>query len=152
VKLSKASSVCTFLCILPGQLRQYKSLEKNLTTTELCVLIAEGEQAHGGFSRNSCGCFQFIAYLFPKQLPENRPAFLDNPAFPKLFCPEGSSPPRLAEVSLLSAAAIPPWIPGSGMLCPAFTFLAPLQGEWPQSGMHWNNCIQGMRDSMYLCQ
>lgn len=54
VNFSKAFSLRTFLGVLPGQLKQYKSLEKNLTTKELGVLIAEGEQAGGRFFRNSC--------------------------------------------------------------------------------------------------
>lgn len=77
MNLSKAFSVLTFFRVLLGQLKQYKSLEKNLTTKELGVLTAKGEQTGGGIFRNSFSAL-FISYLFTKQLPENRPAFLYN--------------------------------------------------------------------------
>lgn len=55
--LSKAFSVLTFFRVLPGQLKQYKSLEKNLTTKELGILTAKGEQTGGGIFRNSFSAF-----------------------------------------------------------------------------------------------
>lgn len=105
-----------------------------------------------GIPKKLLWCFQFIVYLLPKQLAENRPASLYNPAVPKLFCPGESSPPRLAEVSLLSAVVLLPLDTRGSGLCSAFTFLPPLHREKPQSGIHRNDYTQARRYSKYVQQ
>lgn len=64
MNLSEAFSVLTFFRVLLGQLKQYKSLEKNLTTKELGVLTAKGEQTGGEIFRNSFSAFNsYLTFL-----------------------------------------------------------------------------------------